>query len=159
LSEKVEGVVEAIKQRPKNFGVLVDGSWYGGLGRANFNKGDKISFSVTENKGYWNMTKDGATVLEFSENVKEKEDRGEKPSVERRTPEGRKVPTSSQEYWQEKFEYDKERDLRIIKQSCLNRAIEFFTMNIDRIDAGQFVSEESVIKTSEKFEKYVKGGL
>lgn len=44
------------------------------------------------------------------------------------------------------------KDRRIVRMSCLSRAIEFFTMNYDSV-AGGGVSEESVISLARKFEE------
>lgn len=48
-----------------------------------------------------------------------------------------------------------EKDVRIVRQSCLSRAIEFFEMNKERLDIEGLVNGQAVINQAKQFEEYV----
>ena len=51
----MKGTIQAVKQRPNNYSVLINDKWVGDFGQCPYIKGESIEYELQENNGYFNL--------------------------------------------------------------------------------------------------------
>lgn len=127
--EKTEGVVEsAVQNSPTRYGVRIGGVWYNGFGKVRVSKGDLVGVAYTNSDGYNNIEE--IAVLDPEEILPE-----EKPTEHRQTAAHSEMRDT--------------RDARITRAVALKSAVVLYQSRTKND------SDETVLKTAEKFEKWL----
>jgi hypothetical protein len=137
MEQVINGIVEQVGSRPAGRGTAyslkVNGTWYSvGFKNPNVQTGQEVSFPVTQNGQYWNLTK-GATVSITGGGAA-----AQAPVQQAQQAASQGV--SKDEYWKRKEEKDVEKDKRI----------QYLASRKDAIEVAKLLNDAGALKLPAK---------